>query len=133
MSSLKEIVGKIRKLFHMHDWEGVGDVIELYEPTWSVYYAARTRWRKCKKCGKVEVFWKGSRYWDEESLWADWLESRGEYWHLKSEKEKQEWFKWVKEWIDDMLTIPKNAPKHSTFEVTTVMEAPETRRMYGQA
>jgi len=48
---MASLIGFLKRLLHEHDWEGIGRIIVLHEPTFSIYHARRTTWRRCKDCG----------------------------------------------------------------------------------
>lgn len=114
---MASLIGFLKRLLHEHDWEGIGRIIVLHEPTFSIYHARRTTWRRCKDCVLLERFNHVTLSYMSKERWREFCEERN-------------FDSWLKE-IDRDFTIPRDAKRHPRYDVSTTFESPELRKMYG--
>ena len=119
LGEANRILERIQRFLHSHDWEGVGEIIRLHKPTWSIYYAERTQWRRCRGCGLVERFNPVTLSYMSKNEWRTYCLMRN-------------FDNWLEQ-IDEDFLILDSAKIHESYDGKTRLESREVREMYGVA
>ncbi len=109
--------------FGFHAWKGLGKIIGFHEPTWSVYYAERSTFRRCARCTRLERFnCIAMRYMDKKE-WKEYCEAKGLPYHAGTPSFDNN--------LRSIFTISKHAKHYPNPKIKTTLESKTVRKMYG--